>query len=184
MTRVLMLAAGLSSRAGGNKLLMLVEGEPMIRRSLRPFAAIGADILVVVGHEAARVEEAIGDLAVRVVSNPSYTSGMGSSIVIGAQHAGEASGLLIALGDMPSVAQSHVETMLRRAQNCQPDTILASSTGDFETPPVWLGAQYFEELAGLSGDSGAGALLRRHAGKVERIIGDPRWFRDIDTFED
>ena len=75
----LILAAGRSSRMGGaNKLLTEVEGRAMVARAVdAALASRARPIVVVVGHEAARLEAAIGDRPVTVVENPAYRLGHG-----------------------------------------------------------------------------------------------------------
>ena len=56
------LAAGLSTRMGRNKLLLELGGEPVVARAVRGARDAGLDpVLLVVGHEAERVRSAIAD---------------------------------------------------------------------------------------------------------------------------
>jgi len=73
----ILLAAGTSSRYGdANKLLATIEGEPIVRRAARSLVQSEVeDTIVVLGHEAESVREAIGDLDVTVVVNESYDQG-------------------------------------------------------------------------------------------------------------
>ena len=61
-----LLAAGASSRMGRNKMLLPVDGVPMVRRTAERLLAAGvAPLVVVTGHEAERVHEALAGLPVR-----------------------------------------------------------------------------------------------------------------------
>ena len=81
----IVLAAGLSRRMGPrNKLLLPVDGVPLVRRSVavvlgHPFA----EVVVVTGHEAPLVEAALDGLAVRTVRNPRYEEGQMTSVRAG-----------------------------------------------------------------------------------------------------
>ena len=73
------LAAGASSRMGTNKLVLPVEGEPMVHRTVRRVLDAGySPIVVVTGHEAACSEPLVGPvgsgLAVNITSSGASTS--------------------------------------------------------------------------------------------------------------
>jgi GTP:adenosylcobinamide-phosphate guanylyltransferase len=75
----IVLAAGQSRRMGAcNKLLLPIDGVPMIRRVVDNVVASRADpVVVVTGFEPERVENALSDCGVRLVHNPLYEQGMG-----------------------------------------------------------------------------------------------------------
>ena len=79
---VVLLAAGSSRRMGGrNKLLIPVEGTPMVARAADALAGLGAGpALVVTGHEAAAVRDALADRPVRFVHNPDHATGLAGSM--------------------------------------------------------------------------------------------------------
>lgn len=78
---IAVLAAGSSSRMRGvSKLLKSVDGEPLVRRSARQALSSGCDdvtVIVVTGHRCEAVSEALEGLAVRIVENPHYMTGIG-----------------------------------------------------------------------------------------------------------
>ena len=97
------LAAGLSSRMQGqHKLLLPVEGEAVIRRTVR--AVIGArpeEVLVVTGYQEDAVREALHGLPVRFHHNANYVDGQQTSVVAGVAALAKATdAVLICLGDM------------------------------------------------------------------------------------
>jgi len=77
----ILLAAGSATRMGRNKLLLELDGEPLVRRAARRALEAGLDpLLVVVGHEAAAVRAALSGLGCRFVDNPEWRRGQTSSI--------------------------------------------------------------------------------------------------------
>jgi molybdenum cofactor cytidylyltransferase len=66
------LAAGLSRRAApANKLLVEVDGQPVVRRVAGAFCEAGLrEVIVVTGHQSGRIQEALRGLAVRFVEAP------------------------------------------------------------------------------------------------------------------
>jgi molybdenum cofactor cytidylyltransferase len=98
------LAAGLSRRMGGeNKLLHSVGGVPLVVRSVSiirgyPFV----EVVVVTGHESAKVEEALAPLPVRFAFNPRYEEGQMTSVRTGLDALSKpAHGVMVCLSDQP-----------------------------------------------------------------------------------
>src|SRR5437868_9727198 len=78
------LAAGLSSRMGTNKMLIKVGGQTLVRRAVTTAIAAGLDpVLVMVGHEGERVRRELQGLRCTPVHNPEYTRGIHSSLKAG-----------------------------------------------------------------------------------------------------
>src|SRR3972149_9831829 len=74
------LAAGLSRRMGRAKLLLDWGGKPVVRRVVEQVKAGRVDeVLVVLGHEAPTIREALKGLPVRFVENPEPEAGRGGS---------------------------------------------------------------------------------------------------------
>src|SRR5881628_2112488 len=74
------LAAGRSTRMGTHKLLLPLDDEPLVRRTVRQVCEAGFDeVLVVVGHEHDKVLAALDGLPIRHAINAAYATGMGSS---------------------------------------------------------------------------------------------------------
>src|SRR5262249_58299946 len=81
----LVLAAGRSTRMGAvNKMLAEIGGKPLVRIAAEQAVASHAKpVIVVTGHEREKVEAALKDLPVRVVNNPDYAEGLGTSLKTG-----------------------------------------------------------------------------------------------------
>src|SRR2546430_4486170 len=68
------LAAGASRRMGKNKMLLELDGESLVRRAAKRALAAGlSPVVVVIGHEAARVRAELKDLPLVFANNPDYT---------------------------------------------------------------------------------------------------------------
>jgi CTP:molybdopterin cytidylyltransferase MocA/xanthine/CO dehydrogenase XdhC/CoxF family maturation factor len=118
----LVLAAGLSRRMGApNKLLLELDGEPLIVRSVRTVLHTGFDqIVVVLGHQAEQVERVLQPLGVRCVLNPDFESGQVSSVRAGlAALAPALDAVMICLGDQPLLEVSDLGA-LKRAFRARP----------------------------------------------------------------
>ncbi|WP_339672381.1 nucleotidyltransferase family protein [Dasania marina] len=184
----IVLAAGLSTRMGTqNKLLLPFNNASMIVQVIQ--AALTAqlqNIIVVTGHEADAVVQATQGLAVRCVHNPNFVSGMASSLRCGLQalesNDQPIDGAIMLLGDMPLVSGADIKKLLAAFSNN--DQIIAPYYQGKRGNPVLWGSDYFAEIKQLSGDSGAKALLTRHANNMIKVPVDHQGiFADIDSPE-
>ncbi|MGB1277494.1 MAG: nucleotidyltransferase family protein [Nannocystaceae bacterium] len=184
------LAAGCSRRAGPkNKLLHPFDGEPMIRRVVK--TVLEADTkpcVVVLGHEAERVRQALNNLPVTFVVNASYAEGMGTSIGQGVEAiaATQVDAAFIVLGDMPLLRAEDLERLRIAHCTSTKHLIIAPEAGEGATRrlgnPVLWPRRYFDELASLRGNQGAKSLLLAASGAVLRVPIDHRGVLfDVDT---
>ncbi|HEU4728095.1 MAG TPA: NTP transferase domain-containing protein, partial [Kofleriaceae bacterium] len=179
----IVLAAGRASRMGSNKLVAELDGEPIVRRTVR--AVLGSrarPVIVVTGHEAEAVRGALAGLDVRCVHNPDYAEGMSTSLRVGLAAAGAASAALICLGDMPRLRAEHFDAVIDAFRAGDPTEIIVPTADRKRGNPVLWPRTYFAEIAALSGDVGARALIDRHADQVRLVaIDDPAILVDVDT---
>ena len=155
----IVLAAGLSTRAGErNKLLLPLAGKPLIAHAIE--AALGSlacTVHVVTGHQADQVEEALNDYTVNIVHNPNYVEGMSSSIKLGIRALPtEVDGVVLCLGDMPLVVSTHLDLLIN---NFAVNVACAPYYRDRRGHPVLFPRSMFSDLLQLSGDTGARKLL-------------------------
>lgn len=163
------LAAGRSSRMGAqNKLVVDVHGAPMIVRVVDALLAAPVQrVVVVTGHERARVEAALAGRAVSLVHNPDYDAGMSTSLRAGIRAVEpDADAALVCLGDMPWLAPAHVEALIDAFQPVEGREICVPTCQGKRGNPVLFAARLFDEIAQLGGDVGARALLDAHADLV------------------
>ena len=177
----IVLAAGRASRMGRNKLIAELDGEPIVRRTVAAVLASRArPVVVVTGHEAAAVRDALVGLDVVFVHNPSYADGMSTSLRAGLLAVGPADAALICLGDMPRLAGHHLDAVIAAHQG--DETIVVPTFERKRGNPVLWPRRYFAEMAALAGDVGARALIERHAEHVLLLpIDDPAILVDVDT---
>ena len=180
----LVLAAGLSSRMGRNKLTAPLAGKPMLRHVVEAALASRLEsVTVVTGHDAAAVQVALKDLPVRFLHNPDYAAGLSTSLRAGVADCG-ADGMMVLLGDMPGVTAGLIDRTIAAFDPAAGRAIcVATANGERGHPVLWE-RQFFAELAKLTGDIGGRALIAAHAGLVCEIeAGDTGPLTDIDTPE-
>src|SRR2546428_13489842 len=75
------LAAGASRRMGKNKMLLELDGESLLRRAAKRALGAGlSPVVVVIGHEAARLRAELEDLPLVFTINPDYTGPTNGSL--------------------------------------------------------------------------------------------------------
>jgi len=182
------LAAGRSQRMGAeNKLLVQFGGEPMVARVVTEVISAGiTPVVVVTGHEAPVVEDALADLAVTTVRCPDFAEGMSRSLRTGiAALEDQVDGALVCLADMPWIRAEHVRAVTAAFDPRGGRPICAPFVGERRGHPVLWPSADFPALKRLTGDQGARDLLDREADRVTRVVlADEAITWDVDTPRD
>jgi len=180
----IVLAAGRSSRFGAsNKLLHPYDGLPLIRHAIRPLADLGLlEIVVVTGHDATGIRDALAGLDVQFAHNPCHETGMASSIQAGidAISANAASAFLV-LGDMPAVSQDVYRTLLQTLASKDVDVVVPVVDNHWGHPKLFMRGM-FDQLRSLIGDVGAREILTTGNLKIATCdVDDHGILFDVDT---
>ncbi len=183
----IVLAAGQSSRMpGSQKLLLAIDGVPMVRHVYEAASEGGCHQTVVVyaDDEVRRVIDGRGQL----VFNPKAHTGMASSLRVGLKAMRpEIEAAMVLLGDQPLVGSRTVATLLRawRREGSRPAVAVAQGMEqkDGWAPPVVLARELWGHLLALRGDSGARQVLRGRPELID-IVPAPGRSDDIDTPDD
>ncbi|HEY1930752.1 MAG TPA: molybdopterin-binding/glycosyltransferase family 2 protein [Acetobacteraceae bacterium] len=182
------LAAGRSRRmAPHNKLLVADKtGKPMVARVVdNVLSSKARPILVVTGHQAENVENALGGRPVRYVHAPDYAEGLAASLKSGiAAVPPECAAAIVCLGDMPLVTGRMIDRLLSAYD---PDEgrliVLPTFHGKQGNPMLW-DRRFFAEILQITGDSGARFLVGKHVESVAEVeMADDAVLRDFDTAE-
>lgn len=184
MIAAIVLAAGFARRMGRQKLLLPYRGAPIVRLSVEAVAAHVEDVVVVTGTDEAPVREALAGLRVRFARNPRPHDGQGSSIAVGvAALKPWTRAVVVALGDQPHVPPAVVPALLE-AFRSRGKAIVAPVYRGAQGTPVLFGSEVFAELAQLTGDAGARAVVAARPERVELVAFDAPMPADVDTPED
>lgn len=182
MHGAILLAAGASRRLGRAKQLIEIGGESLLRRAARALLATAPlDCIVVLGHEAERMRDALAGLALRSLVAPDHAIGLSASLRAGlAALDARCEGALVALTDQPALGVEHL-CALRDAWRAQPQHAVASAYAGLCGVPAVLPRTWFAELSRLRGDVGARELLRT---REVIAIDAPALAQDLDTPDD
>jgi molybdenum cofactor cytidylyltransferase len=180
------LAAGRSSRLGRPKQLLDLAGEPLLRHVVRnAIASDLSEVVLVLGHQAAQIESAIGEWGQRVAVNPDYAAGQSTSLRIGLGAVDPlAEAVVFLLGDQPQVGPSIIDALIARFRETGAPIVMPTY-GGIAANPVLFVAELFPELARVVGDEGARSVVARHRERVATVaVGDGPPPRDVDTEAD
>lgn len=177
----LVLAAGRSRRFGDDKRrALLADGHGLLQSSMAVARQVFADVRVVLRPEDKSKELGIAD-EIAVIRSEQAELGMGHSLASGVrqlQTTSRAHSVAILLGDMPWIAPLSLQ---RLAATADAEHIVLPWHADARGQPVLFGRAFWAELTECSGDSGAKALLQRHAARCRNVqLDDPGILRDVD----
>lgn len=183
----IVLAAGLSSRMSPRNKLLTPDpaGKAMVARVVDAALSSGArPVVVVTGHAEPEVRAALAGRPVQFVHAPDYAAGLSASLRAGlAGIPARSAATLVLLGDMPLVTGRMIDRLIAAYDSDEGRLIVAPVHGGQPGNPVLWDRRYFAEMAALTGDSGARALLRRHAENVAEIEMEEAVVQDFDTPE-
>lgn len=182
----ILLAAGRGTRfdatGAANKLLQPLRGGGAVARTAAGHlkAAVGT-VIAVIRPGAAEVRAHLEELGCTVVECVEAEQGMAHSLTHALSRAGDASGWIIALADMPYVRPA---TMALLADAIRDGAGIAVPTyGGQRGNPVAFSRTHLPALLGLTGDRGARGLLASLP-VTEIPTDDPGIRLDIDTPDD
>ena len=211
MISAIILAAGQSTRMGTeNKLLLPFRGATLIEHMVDVVTASDAgETLVVLGHEAERVRPLLGGKPVRLVNNPDYEQGMGSSLDAGLRQASPgADGAMICLTDLPLLESGDLNRLIAAFVALEPGAGAAGEknivgkkiagkniVGKKIVVPVFRGERgnpvlfsmaYREEVLSSRGPvAGCRGIVKRYPEAVLKVeMDNDHILRDIDTPDD
>ena len=186
MTRVaaLVLAAGQGARFGAQpKLLALLDGKPLVRHAAEAaLAALARPVVVVLGCRADAVRAALDGLDVTAIRNPGWREGLSTSLKVGfAALPPGMDGVLVLLGDMPRVRAGILDRLIAAWSAAGRLSAVVPTFRGRRGNPVLLSGALAPEIARLTGDAGAGALLRSRSDVLWLALDDAAVVQDVDT---
>jgi molybdenum cofactor cytidylyltransferase len=176
---IVILAAGTSSRMGGaHKLLLELDGQTLLQRSVKTALEVSPKVLVVLGRDAELVQQSLLGFPVGWVVNHEFKNGKMETSFQVAIEVLNAQDTIFMLADMPLV-NSHMlhELIIRRGAGVQ---IVASRFGQVLAPPHLFAAALLPEVAQF----GAKPTILRHLEQTVFCDWSEELLFDVDTPED
>jgi Uncharacterized MobA-related protein len=112
ITDAIILAAGYSSRAGTNKLLLKLGDKTILERCIENLSPFCHQIIVVGGYRIEDLESILSSYdKIKLVYNPHFSDGMYSSVKKGLEHI-KGQRFLLTPGDIPLIQKLTIERIL------------------------------------------------------------------------
>lgn len=187
------LAAGRASRIGTPKLLLPLDGRPLLQFALDAVAASClSEIVLVIGPELQANRggwAAPSEKPFRVVENPDPDAGQSRSLQLGLKATRpEARAAAIVLADEPTVTPSHIDRVARLFKDCDQPAARPVYCSPPEPPvpghPVFVARRLWSEIDELRGDQGLRDLFTESPERLFEIESQGPAPRDIDTWDD
>lgn len=184
----IVLAAGASRRMGGgtNKLLLELDGEPMVRRTvLRALQARLNPLVVVTGHQGESVRAVLAGLPCAFAESAEPTGPTSASLHAGLRALDEQTdAAVILLADMVRVSTAMME-QVSVAVATSPGGVVGSRYGESVfAPPLAFGRPLWRELLAFNGEGGGKAVLLAHLDQALILDWPAEMLRDVDTAAD
>jgi molybdenum cofactor cytidylyltransferase len=182
--RILILAAGFSTRLGQPKALARIRGLSLLQRTARLLAPLTKrPLILVTPPRCSRYRHELRGLGARLVANPERASGLSGSLRRGLAHARWSAATLIVPVDLAALERADVVRLAHRWQAAR-RKIVARRIGARGGAPLILPKHYYGLAQSAVGDVGLRELLREVATneciRVEMLSAA----RDIDTPND
>ena len=173
------MASGLGTRFGGNKLMADFHGKPMIQRALDATEGIFSRRVVVTRHESVAALCREKNVAVVLHDLPHRSD----TVRLGLEALGDVDGCLFLPGDQPLLRRETVK-MLAECWKESREHIIRPAYEDTVGSPVLFPAWAFAQLKNLPQGKGGGAVIKNHPEAVKTVpVADPYELTDADTPE-
>ncbi|MDP2337902.1 MAG: nucleotidyltransferase family protein [Bacteroidota bacterium] len=182
----IVLAAGLSTRMGTQKLLLPFEGKTIIEKVVENILNSGIDrIKVVLGSDRIEILEALKSMPVDFVVNENFREGMHTSVISGVKALPlEAKAVLIFLGDQPFIPAKAIGTVIESWKNSGKGIVIPLFEGRRGHPPLY-DLKYRNELENLDAAAGLRSVAQKFPEDICAVeTFCPEIVRDIDTKND
>ncbi|MED5579805.1 MAG: nucleotidyltransferase family protein [Nitrospinota bacterium] len=190
---IIILAAGLSQRFNGNKLLVEIDEIPLVRKTVEIYMENDPyEIIIVVGYEQEKIKSALKGLNVKFALNEKFKEGQSTSVIKGILSTNKHSdGYLFGLADQPFISKELIKKIIDSfyLHEGKETLIVAPFVEEQRGNPVLFSASLRQKLLNISGDQGARDIYAHIQDKfpsaIERVnILEKKTFYDLDTEED
>jgi len=176
----IIMASGMGTRFGGNKLMAELDGVPLIQHVIRATDGLFARCVVVTRHD--EVAELCHALGVEVIlHNEQYRN---DTVRLGMEDMDGCATVTFVQADQPLISAKSIASLLSSAEEDSESIWRVSFEG---TPgaPVLFPAWTFDELRALPLGKGGGYVAKAHKERVRTVEVVSKWeLVDVDTVED
>ena len=156
---------------GPNKLLIPINGKPMLRGVTQAALQSNVDgVIVVLGFEAEKVKKTIADLPCRVIINQDYNKGQSSSLLAGMKALNKhTQAVLVLPGDLANIETSSINLVVQSYIKQHNNIVSAAHNGRLGHP-ILFSRELFSEIMMISEESaGLKAVVMNHRKEVQLV---------------
>jgi molybdenum cofactor cytidylyltransferase len=184
-----LLAAGSASRMGHRpKCLLELDGVPLIHRQLMALSQAGVDeVVVVVGHYAEYIQQAITQFPVKQILNPHPDEGQNASLHLGLKALStQCQAVLVALADQPLIESQDIQDLIsayeQRPLGMQ---VVQPKVDGLPGNPVMFSVEVCHEILASDNSFGCRQWQKAKPEQVHHWVTTNSHYRtDVDTLED
>lgn len=185
MVGAVILAAGLSTRMGGSKLTLMLDGIPIVEHVIKNVEVSEIEDIVLVYSKYTEDVKHIADKhGIHAVENKRAEEGMSTSVKEGLSSMLGKQGVMFLLGDQPFIETRDINKLVSQFK-VNRDKIIVPVSYNGRGNPVIFPEKFYAEIMGIEGDKGARLLLDKYASEVVFVeVEASRIHFDIDTIDD
>jgi molybdenum cofactor cytidylyltransferase len=188
----IILAAGTSSRMGKMKQILALGDQTILEHVIhRTLVEDFSEVIVVVGHEAKAIRNAISidNQRFRWVENEAYLSGQSTSLKLGIESLQEQqSNIMVFLGDLPFISAETIRLIYKTGMDKMKETdeayTIRPTYKGISGHPVFFGNRNRDLFTQLHGDKGAKLIMDKIPNHIRLEVEDRGVLFDVDTPED
>lgn len=168
--KILILAAGNSSRLGENKQILKIKGVSLLNRCINVCNKTDlGEIFVVLGYNSTELQKTISHQNVQIIKNENWQKGMGESIATGIGNLDtNTKGVYIILPDQIKLEEK-VLLNIQKLNQLHPSAIITSKYGDVFGAPTYFPSQFFDALRECAGLNGAKKVIQENISEVKFV---------------
>ncbi|MBW8333318.1 MAG: nucleotidyltransferase family protein [Prolixibacteraceae bacterium] len=182
----IVLAAGMSTRMGTQKLLLPFDGKTIVEKVVENILNSGiSNVLVVLGANHDEIVEVLKSWPVKTFRNEHFREGMHTSVISGVKALpGDARAVMIFLGDQPFIPVNVSAKVIEAWNNSGRGIVIPLFNGKRGHPPLY-DLKFRQEILNLDPSVGLRSVALKFPDEILEVeTFSPEIVRDIDTQED
>ena len=180
---IVVLAAGQGRRAGLNKLMAEDKnGQPMFLRAVNAAIASKAKpVFVVTGYRHEEMEEWLDKFDVNVLYNPSYASGVKTSIAMGLKSVpSSCDGAILLPADMPYIEAGELNKLIAKFDKTAEKQVCMLANKGVKSNPVLWSKELYDKADIVPENASMRAVFVEHADYTKTVeVKDIKKLRDV-----
>jgi len=182
----IVLAAGMSTRMGTQKLLLPFDGKTIVEKVVENILNSGiGNVVVVLGANSVEITEVLKSWPVQTIRNENFREGMHTSVISGVNVLPEnAKAVMIFLGDQPFIPENVSVKVIEAWNNSGKGIVIPLFNGKRGHPPLY-DLKFRQEIINLDPSIGLRSVAQKFQDEILEVeTFCPEIVRDIDTRED